>query len=235
MKRECKKYLRKFKGNGYCDAGCMRYLLYHVFGANRYSFDYASVHFIMMSTEHNFTQGSPQYEWMEQDLKNVNRSLTPWVIMAGHRAMYTSQMIESKDLLERAPSSYLLSCLLEQWVLFGAWCLIKTAYLQMLDNLFSVLLLLLLYSEFCQGPVHYKPTLIKNTSFSGSQLNRLLEVMDARKNRACEEDSRISVGRPFFFRILRSSTCSGGYFSCNRLRVRTGHGKPGRSLKVFFW
>ena len=42
-------------------------------------------------------------------------------------------------------------------------------------------------------------TLIKNTSFSGSQLSRLLEVMDARKNRACEEDSRISVGRPFFF------------------------------------
>ena len=47
---------------------------------------------MMMSTEHNFTQGSPQYEWMEQDLKNVNRSLTPWVVIAGHRAMYTSQI-----------------------------------------------------------------------------------------------------------------------------------------------
>ena len=114
----------------------MLYLLYHVFGANRYSFDYASVHFIMMSTEHNFTQGSPQYDWMEQDLKNVNRSLTPWVVMAGHRAMYTSQKIESKHLLKRAPSSYLLSRLLEHWVLFGVWCLIKTAYLQTLNNLF---------------------------------------------------------------------------------------------------
>ena len=86
----------------------MRYLLYHVFGANRYSFDYASVHFIMMSTEHNFTQGSPQYEWMEQDLKNVNRSLTPWVVMAGHRAMYTSQMIESKHLKEHQALIYFL-------------------------------------------------------------------------------------------------------------------------------
>ena len=57
----------------------------------RYSFDYGSVHFMMMSTEHNFTQGSRQYEWMEQDLKNVNHSLTPWVVIAGHRAMYTSQ------------------------------------------------------------------------------------------------------------------------------------------------
>lgn len=58
----------------------------------RYSFDYGSVHFMMMSTEHNFTQGSPQYEWMEKDLKNVNRSLTPWIVIAGHRAMYTSQI-----------------------------------------------------------------------------------------------------------------------------------------------
>ena len=107
----------------------MLYLLYRVFGVNRYSFDYASVHFIMMSTEHNFTQGSRQYEWMEQDLKNVNHSLTPWVVMAGHRAMYTSQMVESKHLLERAPSSYLLSRLLEHWVLFAVWCLIETAYL----------------------------------------------------------------------------------------------------------
>lgn len=57
-----------------------------------YSFDYGSVHFMMMSTEHNFTQGSPQYEWMEKDLKNVNRSLTPWIVIAGHRAMYTSQI-----------------------------------------------------------------------------------------------------------------------------------------------
>ena len=86
----------------------MLYLLYHVFGVNRYSFDYASVHFIMMSTEHNFTQGSPQYDWMEQDLKNVNRSLTPWVIMAGHRAMYTSQMIESKHLKEHQALIYFL-------------------------------------------------------------------------------------------------------------------------------
>lgn len=51
---------------------------------------------MIMSTEHNFTQGSRQYEWMEQDLKNVNRSLTSWVVVAGHRAMYTSQNILGK-------------------------------------------------------------------------------------------------------------------------------------------
>ena len=50
----------------------------------------------MMSTEHNFTQGSRQYKWIEQDLKNVNRSLTPWVAIVGHRAMYSSQKEEGK-------------------------------------------------------------------------------------------------------------------------------------------
>ena len=72
--------------------------------------------------------------------------------------------------------------------------------------------------------------------FSGSQLSRLLEVMDARKIGACEEDSRISVVRPVFPRILRPSTCSASYFFCNRLRVLTGHRKPGKSwnLRISF-
>ena len=63
---------------------------------DRYSFDYGSIHFTMMSTEHNFTQGSRQYKWIEQDLKNVNRSLTPWLAIVGHRAMYSSQKEEGK-------------------------------------------------------------------------------------------------------------------------------------------
>lgn len=37
------------------------------------------------STEHNFTVGSPQYEFIEADLAKVDRSTTPWVIVAGHR------------------------------------------------------------------------------------------------------------------------------------------------------
>ena len=65
----------------------------------RYSFDYGSVHFIMMSTEHNFTVGSRQYAWLENDLRNVNRTMTPWVILSGHRAMYTSQKVRRKYIL----------------------------------------------------------------------------------------------------------------------------------------
>ena len=57
-----------------------------------YSYDYGLVHFIMMSTEHDMGNGSRQYAWLEKDLQNVDRVKTPWVILAGHRPMYTSEL-----------------------------------------------------------------------------------------------------------------------------------------------
>ena len=56
----------------------------------RYSYDYGLAHYIMISTEHDFSPGSPMYTWLEYDLRNVDRKKTPWVIIAGHRAMYCS-------------------------------------------------------------------------------------------------------------------------------------------------
>jgi hypothetical protein len=54
----------------------------------RWSYDVGMIHFVGMSTEHNFTAGSEQFIWLENDLKNVNRSKTPWVVFGGHRPMY---------------------------------------------------------------------------------------------------------------------------------------------------
>ncbi|KAJ0980902.1 hypothetical protein J5N97_009157 [Dioscorea zingiberensis] len=56
-----------------------------------YSIEQASVHFTVMSTEHDWTENSEQYKWMKNDLASVDRSRTPWVIFAGHRPMYSSQ------------------------------------------------------------------------------------------------------------------------------------------------
>lgn len=36
--------------------------------------------------------GSTQYSWLEKDLNKVDRAKTPWVILAGHRPMYASQL-----------------------------------------------------------------------------------------------------------------------------------------------
>lgn len=64
--------------------------------AFRYSWNYGLVHFIAISTEHDYSPGSPQYVWLENDLQSVNRSKTPWVVIAGHRAMYCSQVSAGK-------------------------------------------------------------------------------------------------------------------------------------------
>ena len=56
-----------------------------------YSYDYGMAHFSVISTEHDFLPGSPMYWWIERDLKSVNKELTPWLIVVGHRAMYFSE------------------------------------------------------------------------------------------------------------------------------------------------
>ncbi|RLN13476.1 putative inactive purple acid phosphatase 2 [Panicum miliaceum] len=53
-----------------------------------YSFDAGVVHFVYMSTETDFTQGSDQYNFVKADLERVNRSRTPFIVFQGHRPMY---------------------------------------------------------------------------------------------------------------------------------------------------
>lgn len=67
-----------------------RYLKYVVFflplGTEVWhSFNYGSVHIAMLSTEHDMLPGSDQYNWLQDDLESVDRSVTPWVIVGGHR------------------------------------------------------------------------------------------------------------------------------------------------------
>lgn len=54
-----------------------------------YSFDLGAVHVVMMDTELSCGKGSDQLVWLESDLKAVDRSLTPWIVVTGHRPMYT--------------------------------------------------------------------------------------------------------------------------------------------------
>lgn len=55
-----------------------------------YSFDMGSVHFVYFSTETNFLQGSTQYNFLKHDLETVDRKKTPFVVVQGHRPMYTT-------------------------------------------------------------------------------------------------------------------------------------------------
>lgn len=61
-----------------------------------YSFDMGATHFVYISTETNFLPGSNQYNFLKHDLESVNRSKTPFVIVQGHRPMYTTSN-ENRD------------------------------------------------------------------------------------------------------------------------------------------
>lgn len=61
-----------------------------------YSFDFGVVHFVYISTETNFLPGSGQYNFLKHDLESVNRKKTPFVVIQGHRPMYTTSK-ESRD------------------------------------------------------------------------------------------------------------------------------------------
>mmetsp|Transcript_29082 Transcript_29082/g.94958 ORF Transcript_29082/g.94958 Transcript_29082/m.94958 type:complete len:638 (-) Transcript_29082:64-1977(-) len=55
-----------------------------------YSFEQGPVHFSMINTEVDMTKGSEQYGWLQKDLAGVDRSRTPWLVVAGHRPMYSA-------------------------------------------------------------------------------------------------------------------------------------------------
>lgn len=77
-----------------------------------YSFDYGMAHFVQLNTETDFGSGivapdepggeskensgpfgsypNEQIDWLEKDLKSIDRGKTPWVIVSGHRPWYAS-------------------------------------------------------------------------------------------------------------------------------------------------
>lgn len=53
----------------------------------------------MISTEHDLTPHSKQYQWLLRDLSLLNRTLTPWVIIEAHRPMYMIEDNPSETLV----------------------------------------------------------------------------------------------------------------------------------------
>lgn len=70
-----------------------------------YSFDYGLAHFVVIDTETDFLNApdmsatlasgpfgktGQQLAWLQADLQSVDRSITPWVVVGGHRPWYVS-------------------------------------------------------------------------------------------------------------------------------------------------
>lgn len=56
-----------------------------------YSFNYGLVHTVVVSSEHDLSLGSPQYQFLENDLASVNRNTTPWIVLELHRPLYEGE------------------------------------------------------------------------------------------------------------------------------------------------
>lgn len=60
-----------------------------------YSYDYQGIHFISMSSEHDYTPGSPQRQFLEADLARASdpqrKMKIPWIILLVHRPLYSSE------------------------------------------------------------------------------------------------------------------------------------------------
>jgi hypothetical protein len=56
-----------------------------------YSYDSGLVHTIVLSSEHDLAAASDQHEWFRTDLKRVDRTLTPWLVVELHRPLYEDE------------------------------------------------------------------------------------------------------------------------------------------------
>lgn len=84
-----------------------------------YSFNYGHVHVVAINTEAplqglaDFSAGSAQYQWLEEDLKTANlpenRAMRPWIILMGHRPFYCSVSSDRDSCIVAA--SYFKKCL----------------------------------------------------------------------------------------------------------------------------
>jgi hypothetical protein len=53
----------------------------------------------VISSEHDLSPNSDQYEWLSRNLASIDRTLTPWVILESHRPMYMNKDEYSQNLV----------------------------------------------------------------------------------------------------------------------------------------
>mmetsp|Transcript_4836 Transcript_4836/g.12402 ORF Transcript_4836/g.12402 Transcript_4836/m.12402 type:complete len:403 (-) Transcript_4836:215-1423(-) len=67
-----------------------------------YSFDAGPVHVVMVNTEVGSLWNGTQFNWLEDDLSKVDRRVTPWVVVMGHRNEFDGRADKFEDLMYRA-------------------------------------------------------------------------------------------------------------------------------------
>ena len=68
------------------------------YGNAYYSFTFGPSKHIVLSSFSSFREGSLQYDWLLSELKSVNRSITPWLIVMLHCPVYTTFKTHHKEM-----------------------------------------------------------------------------------------------------------------------------------------
>ncbi|ONK56204.1 uncharacterized protein A4U43_C10F5200 [Asparagus officinalis] len=55
-----------------------------------YSFNAGGIHFVMLGAYTSYKKSGEQYKWLERDLANVDRSVTPWLVAMWHPPWYST-------------------------------------------------------------------------------------------------------------------------------------------------
>jgi hypothetical protein len=64
---------------------------YHHLTSPYYSYNFKNIHFISMSTEHPFEEGSNQYEFIKSDLEKIaNNPNIDWIVVHQHKPLYST-------------------------------------------------------------------------------------------------------------------------------------------------
>jgi hypothetical protein len=65
---------------------------YHNLTNPYYSHNFRNIHFLSLSTEHPFEEGSKQYEFIKSDLEKVSKNQTiDWIIVHNHKPFYSTR------------------------------------------------------------------------------------------------------------------------------------------------
>lgn len=59
-----------------------------------YSVEAGPLHLCVISSEHAYARGSPQWEWLTGDLAAVDRGVTPWLAVMLHRPVLSAAVLE---------------------------------------------------------------------------------------------------------------------------------------------
>ncbi|MGD1839100.1 MAG: metallophosphoesterase, partial [Nitrososphaeraceae archaeon] len=78
---------------------------YHELGNPYYSHDFKNIHFISLSTEHPFGEGTKQYEFIKYDLEKTSKDKNiNWIIIHQHKPLYSTN--QDKNLAKELRQTY---------------------------------------------------------------------------------------------------------------------------------